>query len=190
MPSLFRYFVVVGSMLLGLLWLVDYLVGPAPTPVAAATSPKIVIQHDPRASLIERLRDEEAARRAAERGEPAPVAPAIVEAAAPAPVPVAEPRQAQADERPQIVAPVALVAPAGPEVQAPDAAQAERLKVLQARKARIARERARAKRQEEAASRQQDQFFFGEPRPAYRQGNVQAYAPSPVFPPFGPGRTW
>lgn len=170
MPSLFRYFAVVGSALLGLLLFVNYMAGPAPAPAAVAVTPKIVVQHDSRASLIERWRDEEAARRAAERGEPAV-------AAVSAPVPVSEPLPTQ-PEPPQVTAPAALnTAPAEP-VPSAETAKAEQAKAVQARKARIARERARAKRQEEAASRQQDQFFYGQPQPAYA-------------PPFAPlARTW
>jgi type IV secretory pathway VirB10-like protein len=178
MPSLFRYFVVVGSALFGLLLFVNYLVGPVSEPAAAAKPEKLVVEHDPRASLIERLRDEEAARKAAERGEPA-----VAATAAPEPVPSApEPAQRQIAEAepPQVVAPAALhTAPAAEPVPEADTAKAEKLKAAQARKARIARERARARRQEEAASRRQDQFFYGhgQPRPAY--------AEAPTFDPFG-----
>lgn len=175
MPSLFRYFVVVGSALLGLLLLVHHIAGPAPAPTAQ-TEPvaKRVVQHDPRASLIERLRDEEAARQAAERGEPvAAPKPALVEAT-PVPPPV-EPVRAEA---PQMVLPASLqVAPANEPVPSVFVAKAEKLKAAQARRARIARARARARRHEEAASRQQDQFFYRNSRPTYAQG--------PSFDPFG-----
>ncbi|MEA2929368.1 MAG: hypothetical protein QOG38_1796 [Hyphomicrobiales bacterium] len=197
MPSLFRYFVVVGSVLLGLLWLVNYLVAP-PTPAVAAVAPKtIVVHHDARASIIERWRNEQAARKAAERDGSAPVIvaapqpaaagmPEPVVAAAPEPVtPVSEPSPTK-PEPPQIVAPVSLqtAAAAAPEVDAAEVRKAEQIKAAQARKARIARERARQKRQEkqhEEASRQQDQFFYGAQR--------RAYADAPLFPPFG-SRPW
>lgn len=172
MPSLFRYFVVVGSVLLGLLWLVDYLVAPATTPaVAAAAPPKITVRHDARASIIERWRTEQAARKAAERGEP-------VIAAAPEPA-VSEPSPTQ-PEPPQMVAPVSLQTAPAPEPDAAAVRKAEQIQAAQARKARIARERALARRQQDEA-RQQNEIFFGAQR--------RAFADAPVFAPFG-GRTW
>ena len=187
MPSLFRYFVVVGALLTGLLLLANHLLAPdgAPAkPTAAAATPQIAVQYDPRASKIERWRIEEAARKAAERGEP--TVPEMA-AAKPEPVPVSEPSPTQ-PERPQIVAPVSLVvAPTAGDLSAEQTRKAEQLKAAQARKARIARERARAKRQEreheEASSRQQDQFFYGARQPSY------AAAPQPA-PMFGWNRTW
>jgi cytoskeletal protein RodZ len=184
MPSLFRYFVVVGSVLTGLLLLVNHLLAPDAAPAtpakAAAAAPQIIaVSHDPRASIIERWRTEQAARKAAERGEPAAPPPAVA-AATPEPVPVTEPSPTR-PEPPQQSAPVALIAaPADRDRAAEEARRAEQLKAAQIRKARIARERARAKRQEEAASRQQDRFFYGAP----------AYAAAPAFGPFGPGRPW
>ena len=184
MPSLFRYFVVVGSALLGLLLLVNHMAGPAPTPAAVtAAAAKPIVEHDPRASLIERWRDEQAARRAAERGEPAPqvaAAPSPVSAES-TPIPVPPPVEPARDEPPQVVAPAALHTPANDVAPNIEASKVEKFKAVQARKARIARERARAKRQEEAASRQQDQFFYSQPRPAYAQG--------PTFNPFGFAQT-
>jgi type IV secretory pathway VirB10-like protein len=181
MPSLFRYFLVVGSVLTGLLLLVNHWLEPDAAPVkAAVAAPQIItVRHDPRASIIERWRTEQAARKAAERGVPAAPVPAVA-AATPEPVPVNEPSPTR-PETPQVSAPVALIAaPADGERAAEDARKAEQLKAAQIRKARIARERARAKRQEEAASRQQDQFFYGGP----------AYAATPASGPFGAGRTW
>jgi hypothetical protein len=184
MPSLFRYFVVVGTMLTGLLFLANHLLAPDGAPVrAAAAKPEqiVVHQHDPRASLVERLHLEEAARRAGERGKPVP-APAVG-AASPEPVPVNEPSPTR-PETPQMTAPVSLVtAPsAEPDHSAEETRKAEQLKAEQARRARIARERARAKRQQESATRQPDQFFYG-----YAGYGTREPASAP---PFGWSRTW
>jgi hypothetical protein len=184
MPSLFRYFVVVGAVLTGLLFLANHLLAPdgAPVKAAAAAKPQqIAIQHDPRASLIERLRLEEAARQAAERGTPVPAT--AVAAASSEPVPVNEPSPTR-PETPQLTAPVSLVTapPTEPDRSAEETRKAEQLKAEQARRAHIARERARAKRREEAAVRQPDQFFYG-------YGGYATREPAPA-PTFGWSRTW
>lgn len=188
MPSLFRYFVVVGGALTGLLLLVNHWLGPVAAPAQAiAAAPEIVVRHDPRASIIERLRVEAAARRAAERGEtlPAPAQVPAQVAAGPEPiVPVTDPSPTK-PEPPQTASPVALVtAPGAPDAEAQRAAQfrAAQIQAAQVRAARIARERARGKRLEEAASRQQDQFFYGARQPAY--------AAAPSTGPFGGNPTW
>ena len=182
MPSLFRYFVVVGAALTGLLYLANYLLAPDGAPVKAAAakpSQEIAIQHDPRASLVERIRTEEAARKAA-----TPPTTAIA-AAASEPVSVNEPTPTR-PETPQLTAPVSLVtAPATePDHSVEDTRKAEQLRAEQARRARIARERARAKRQQQAqaASRQQDQFFYG-----YAGYGTREPASAPLF---GWSRTW
>lgn len=165
MPSLFRYFVIVGSALTGLLLLVNAWLEPvAPAAVAAAAPATITVQHDPRASIIERMRNEkaarEAARIAAERARPLPALAAASEPIAPV-----SQTSPTLPEPPQIVAPVALTTPAAePDAQA-DTRAAEQLRAAQARKARIARERARAKRQQEDAAR--DPFHYGNPRSAF-----------------------
>ena len=72
MPSLFKYFTIVGAVLLGLLMLVNSVLepdGPKPRVVATVT-PKVNVKHDPRASLVERLRNEQQAREAAAKGQP------------------------------------------------------------------------------------------------------------------------
>jgi type IV secretory pathway VirB10-like protein len=179
MPSLFRYFVVVGGVLTGLLLLVNSWLEPVAPPAAAtAAMANITVQHDPRASIIERLRNEQAAREAAriaaERARPLPEVAVVPEPAAP--VSQTSPTR---PEPPQIVAPVALTTPAAePDAQA-DTRAAEQLRAAQARKARIARERARARRQQEDAAR--DPFHYGNPR--------SAFASEPGFAPW-PGRTW
>jgi type IV secretory pathway VirB10-like protein len=183
MPSLFRYFVVVGAVLTGLLFLASYLLAPDGTPVRAAGAmpQQISVQHDPRASLVERLRLEEAARKAAERGKP--MAPTVVAAASPEPVPVNEPSPTR-PETPQMSAPVSLVTapPAELERSTEETRKAEQLKAEQARRAHVARERARAKRREDAAVRQPDQFFYG-------YGGYATREPAPA-PTFGWSRTW
>jgi hypothetical protein len=68
MPSLFKYFTIVGGGLLALLIAVDAVMSPGgPKPVLLeAKAPNVAaIKHDSRASLVERLRAEEAARTAA-----------------------------------------------------------------------------------------------------------------------------
>jgi hypothetical protein len=181
MPSLFRYFVVVGSVLTGLLLLVNSWLEPVapPAAAAAAATAKITVQHDPRASIIERWRTEQAAREALrlaeERARPLP---AVAAAPEPAAAPVSQPSPTH-PEPPQLVAPVALTTPAVEPDAAAEARKAEQLRAAQAHRARIARERARAKRQQEEAAR--DPFHYGNPR--------SAYAAEPGFAPF-PGRTW
>jgi len=183
MPSLFRYFVVVGSVLTGLLLLVNSWLEPAGPPAAAAAAPaKITVRHDPHASIIERMRNEQAAREAAriaaERARPLPEVAAVTEPA----TPVSQPSPTL-PEPPQMTAPVSLTAPAAePDTHAgtpADTRAAAQLRAAQARKARIARERARARRQQEDAAR--DPFHYGNPR--------SAFASEPSFAPW-PGRTW
>ena len=64
MPSLFKYFTIVGGSLFGLLLALDTVMqpgGPGPSLVNVATPKVVVVNHDPQASLVERLRAEEAA---------------------------------------------------------------------------------------------------------------------------------
>lgn len=171
MPSLFKYFVFTGGWLLSLLLVINHIYGEPPAAPKAAPA-KLVIQHDPRASLVERWRNEQEAKKAIERGEPAPV----FYAAVPEEPPVTAPSPTLPDT-PQIAASVSLkTAAADPEAEA--RRKAEQAKALKARKARIARERAEKQRREEAAAHQQDFFGFGSPRPTY------AEAPRPASP-FG-----
>ena len=67
MPSLFKYFAFVGGALLAMITLASFLFDPATVTTTAATpaKPVIVVQHDPRASKIERWRNEQAALKAA-----------------------------------------------------------------------------------------------------------------------------
>ena len=110
MPSLFKYFAFVGASLLALISLANFLLDPSTGATAVATQTKTIpaIQHDPRASKIERWRNEQAALKAAEQTQtatnaslvtkselappPAPQAAAVIEPVQPA---RAEPAQAQ-----------------------------------------------------------------------------------------------
>jgi hypothetical protein len=61
MPSLFKYFTIVGGGLLGLLIALDTVMqpgGPGPSLVNVETPKMVVVNHDPQASLVERLRAE------------------------------------------------------------------------------------------------------------------------------------
>jgi len=67
MPNLFKYFAFVGGALLAMITLASFLFDPATVTTTAATpaKPVIVVQHDPRASKLERWRNEQAALKAA-----------------------------------------------------------------------------------------------------------------------------
>ena len=87
MPSLFKYFTIVGGGLLGLLIALDTVMqpgGPGPSLVNLAAPKVVVVKHDPQASRVERLRAEEAALKATLKTEPAP-------ATERAPIPLAPP---------------------------------------------------------------------------------------------------
>ena len=66
MPSLLKYFITVGALLfVGLVGLNAVLEPGGPGPRVIQDSPKAkLVRHDPRASLVERLREEEAAQSA------------------------------------------------------------------------------------------------------------------------------
>ena len=58
MPSLFKYFTIVGGGLLGLLIALDTVMqpgGPGPSLVNVAAPKAVVVKHDPQASRVERL---------------------------------------------------------------------------------------------------------------------------------------
>jgi hypothetical protein len=215
MPSLLKYFMMVGALLfVGLVGLNAVLEpgGPGPRIVQDSSKAKLV-RHDPRASLVERLREEEAAQTASGKAEANPAQPGTAGNVAPAPVAptrtvvtqAAAVAQSQAikamAELPVAPAQVQAPAPAAEHQTAPaaltgvmteDEERAARLaqeKVAseKARKKRMARERARAKAIEDAsAARQQDQYYYGQRAPAY------AYAPPPrpAFGPFSQNQGW
>jgi hypothetical protein len=148
MPSLFKYFAFVGAALFAVLSLANFLLDPstgATQVVATPAKRTLVVQHDPRASKVERWRDEQAALKAAEQTPPATQAqqtqtsanasPAakstVVPAAKPTPAPapavqaaVPAPQPAAAQPQPQPVAQVAAVVTAAPEPAQPQPASA------------------------------------------------------------------
>ena len=67
MPSLFKYFAFVGAALLAMITLANFLLDPSTgaTAVATPAKPTVAVQHDPRASKVERWRNEQAALKAA-----------------------------------------------------------------------------------------------------------------------------
>ena len=75
MPSLFKYFITVGAILfVGLVGLNAVMEPGGPGPRIVQDSPKAkLVRHDPRASLVERLREEEAAQRASGKADASPV---------------------------------------------------------------------------------------------------------------------
>ena len=164
MPSLIKYFITVGAILfVGLVGLNAVLEpgGPGPRVVQDSSKPKLV-RHDPRASMVERLREEEAAQRASGKAE-------------------ASVRQAAT------AIPAALTGVATDDEVARSARAHERAAAEKPRKKRIVRERSRSRPIEDApASRQQDQYYYGQRAPAY------AYAPPPrpAFGPFTQNQGW
>jgi hypothetical protein len=182
MPSLFKYFAFVGAALLGLLSLVNFLLDPSTGATmvsqSAPAKPAAVVEHDPRASKIERWRNEQAALRAPVVTETTQTAPATTAAAkAAVQPPVAQPVAAAAPEtaKPVEQAQAAVVtpeAPAAAQLQTADAAitgvqtdderaaEAARAKADKAKaaKARKARAQARLARQQ---ADQGNQFYSG-----------------------------
>jgi type IV secretory pathway VirB10-like protein len=171
MPSLFKYFAFVGAALLGLITLANFLLDPATVATTAATpaKPVIVVQHDPRASKVERWRNEQAALKAAAQAQTADNASLATKSElAPPPAPqavVTAPAQVPAQAQP-VQAPPAQTAAIQPEpalqtadvsaehdAEAAHAAELARVKAEKvkaakaakaARQAKAARERARA----------------------------------------------
>jgi hypothetical protein len=202
MPSLFKYFLTVGAALLGVLFLLNYLLEqPAPAVAHNAAAPKsVVVKTDPQASRVERWRAEQAAAEAARKDEAARLAAQPAE-----PETVAQPVKAAATA-------ASMSRSADASLAATDASAAEQPKA-KSRKARTA-EKARTKRlarddvrpgRERTASNQQDDYYYGQ-RQGYaqqgfgqRQGYAQqsfgqrpassayAYAPQQSFGPFGGG---
>ena len=71
MPSLIKYFTIVGGLLFaGLIGMNAVMEPGGPGPRLVKNTPKVVVQIDPQASKVERLRAEEAALKAAERANP------------------------------------------------------------------------------------------------------------------------
>ena len=170
MPSLLKYFMTVGAILfVGLIGLNAVMEpgGPGLRMVQDAPKAKLV-RHDPRASLVERLREEEAAQRASGKAEASPVQAAApkVSPAPPAPrqhavtqaVAVVQPQaavtQAAAVAQPQPVkqaalepvAPAKASAPAAEHQSAPAALTGVATDDEAARATRVAHEKAAAEK--------------------------------------------
>jgi hypothetical protein len=139
MPSLFKYFAFVGAALFAVLSLANFLLDPstgATQVVATPAKRTLVVQHDPRASKVERWRDEQAALKA-EQTQPATqtqqtqtsvsaslaakstVVPAARPAPAPAPAVQAAVAAPQPAAQPQPVVQVAAAVIAAPEPAQP-----------------------------------------------------------------------
>ena len=152
MPSLFRYFTIVGGGLLAMLMAINAVTetgGPGPRLVNTAAPKAVVVSHDPQASLVERLRAEEAALR-----DPKAQSLPMTESAH-----IPPPSTTRGDTS-QAAEPIsALTAATEDEATSAEQFEKERLKGDGARKKRLAQKRAKA--QEEAASRRQDQMYYG-----------------------------
>ena len=141
MPSLFKYFTIVGGILFaGLIGLNALLEPGGPGPKLVKDTAKVVVQIDPHASKVERLRAEEAALKAADKANPQ-VHPVIVteplRLPPPDPLPVT---QAAAQPAPVSV-PVALTsAPTEDEAAPAVRAAQEKIAAEKARKKRLARQ--------------------------------------------------
>ena len=173
MPSLFKYFTIVGAVLLGLLMLVNSVLepdGPKPRVVATVT-PKVNVKHDPRASLVERLRNEQEAREAAAKGQPlaspvsfeGPVVPATQRD---------EPGTPARADPVQVSALATVTTATGTEGANARSVRLARKKAVRERQQRLARERAR--------ELPRDQRYYG-------------YAPQPTYGPFawwGQAQRW
>jgi len=198
MPSLFKYFAFVGATLLGVLSLVNFLLDPSTgaTQVAAVPAKRqIVVQHDPRASKIERWRDDQAALKAAEQSPTSQTAAAVAKSApepqqasavvlqAPAAKPVqaaaqpaqpTQPVQAATDPAPRpAVEPAAAASNAIVGVETTDEAAAKAEKAD--RKAKMAKAKARKERL--ARERGNNDAFAGRytPRERYASGQQDQY---------------
>lgn len=173
MPSLFKYFAFVGAALLALMSLANFLLEPSTgTTVIGQKQPAkatVAVQHDPRASKIERWRNEQAALKSTVT-EPAPATTAATKAtwqaepvaalAEPAkPAVQAAATQASATPEPALQTTDASASIAADEAARAEQAKAEKIKAAKARKARLARERAKAEQQQAGANG--GQFYGG-----------------------------
>ena len=150
MPSLFKYFTIVGGGLLAMLIAISAVTesgGPGPSLVNAAAPKAAAVRHDPQASRVERLRAEEAALRANAKIE----SPAMSDSDH------LLPPSTTLVDMPQAAEPIGALT-AATEEEAAHALQLEKERRRERRK-RLARNRAKAL--EEAASRRQDQMYYG-----------------------------
>jgi hypothetical protein len=209
MPSLVKYFAFVGGALLALLSFANYLLDPSTgaTPVAAVQPKRtITVQHDPRASKVERWRDDQAALKAQQEKAPreaqaqAPVPPLAAVAstepvtqqakstspepklAAVEPVP-----QPTVDPAPLATSTASLTPVAQPAADAPDAAQIEKAAAAEKAKARAEARKAHRKQVARARERQrlaqEGGWNNSNKQDEYYYGQRPAYGPgnSPAY---------
>ena len=204
MPSLLKYFTIVGGILFAALIGLNALLepgGPGPR-LVKAEAPKAALRLDPRASKVERLRAEEAAQKAAAGPAPIATAPTAVAVAAAQPAPAPQPEATPAPPPPAASAPqpapvTAAAAPSEPaQVVAPAAlttdAEGEAARPKRSAQDSIAREQVRA---EKVAAKARKQRVARERAARTREmrhasaARVQeqiyyGYAPRPTYGPF------
>ena len=201
MPNLFKYFAFVGGALLAMITLASFLLDPATVTTTAATpaKPVIVVQHDPRASKIERWRNEQAALKAAAQTQTADNASLVTKSEQARVVGVVTaPAQAQPVQPVQAPPAQSQASQAEPALQTADVsaahdaevaraaelarAKAEKAKAAKAakaaRQAKAARDRARADQLAHAQSQpgqwqQGPSSFFGGPPQQRTASNQQ-----------------
>jgi len=201
MPSLFKYFAFVGGALLAMITLASFLFDPATVTTTAATpaKPVIVVQHDPRASKIERWRNEQAAVKAAAQTQTADNASLVTKSEQVRLVGVVTaPAQAQPVQPVQAPPAQSQASQAEPALQTADVsaahdaevaraaelarAKAEKVKAAKAaktaRQTKLARDRARADQLAHAQSQpgqwqQGPSSFFGGPPQQRTASNQQ-----------------
>lgn len=216
MPSLLKYFLTVGALLfVGLIGLNAVLEPGGPGPRIVQDSPKSkLVRHDPRASLVERLREEEAAQKASGKAEASPLHQATtaisVAPASPSPAQVAGPArsavtQAVAMAQPQPARPAAAEPPVAPAQVAAQPAAAidhrsapaalngavteDEARATRVAEEKVASEKARKKRaaRERARAKAIDDASASRQQDRYYYGQRSAYAYAPPPPrPFGP----
>jgi hypothetical protein len=214
MPSLLKYFITVGALLfVGLIGLNAVMEPGGPGPRIVQDTPKSkLVRHDPRASLVERLREEEAAQKASGKAEASPVQPATTAiaatpaASAPAqpiasaraavtPAVVSQPARPALAEPPVAPAQVAAQLPASAEQRIAPAALTglpteEEARANRAAEEKAASEKARKKRaaRERARARAIEEASASRQQDRYYYGQRPAYAyappPRPAFGPF------
>ena len=204
MPSLFKYFLTVGGVLLGVLFLANYLLEqPAPATARNAAPPQsVAVKTDPQASRVERWRAEQAAAEAARKEEAARLAaqPAEPEATAAHPVKAAATPAASTASQ---TADASLTATDTPAVEQPKVKSRKARATEKSRTRRLARDDARTGNgRERVASNQQDDYYYGQrqgyaqqgfgQRPGFGSAPAYSYAPQQSYGPFGGGwgRGW
>ena len=202
MPSLFKYFAFVGTALLAMITLANFLLDPSTGAHAVVSQAKVTpaVQHDPRASKVERWRNEQAALKAAAQTQTAENASLVTKSElAPPPrqqavvsepaQPVqtqpaqAQPAQAQpAQAQPAQAQPV-QAQPAEPALQTADVsaehdaelaqAKAEKARAAKAAKAARKAKLARDRARTDQLAREGGQ---GQPQQGWQQGQNQFYS--------------